>query len=144
MSNIKIIIHNTHDYWKTIDLRTEVLRKPLGLQFSEQELSQENDSFHLAYFDEKQAVIGCLVLKPISKNEIKMRQVAVSSQIQKQGIGKKMVDFAEKWSKEQGFQYITLHARESAVPFYQKLNYEIEGNLFEEVGLPHFKMKKFL
>jgi predicted GNAT family N-acyltransferase len=39
---------------------------------------------------------------------------------------------------------MVLHARETAVPFYLKLGYEVVGGQFEEVGIPHFKMEKKL
>jgi predicted GNAT family N-acyltransferase len=37
-----------------------------------------------------------------------------------------------------------LNARETAVPFYEKLAYNTEGVRFEEVGIGHFKMTKKL
>jgi predicted GNAT family N-acyltransferase len=37
---------------------------------------------------------------------------------------------------------VVLHARETAVSFYKKLGYTKEGNVFEEVGIPHWKMTK--
>jgi predicted GNAT family N-acyltransferase len=37
-----------------------------------------------------------------------------------------------------------MHARKSAVGFYEKLGYEIEGDEFEEVTIPHYEMQKTL
>ena len=37
---------------------------------------------------------------------------------------------------------MSLHARENVHKFYFKLGYRIEGDLFEEVGIPHYKMVK--
>ena len=39
---------------------------------------------------------------------------------------------------------MTLHARQVAVPFYERLGYSIVGEPFEEVSIPHFKMEKGL
>ena len=39
---------------------------------------------------------------------------------------------------------MTLHAREAAVPFYERLGYLSEGEPFDEVGLPHRAMRKRL
>ena len=41
----------------------------------------------------------------------------------------------------QGGSEIALHARESAVPFYLALGYGLVGEPFEEVGIPHRKMR---
>ena len=43
-----------------------------------------------------------------------------------------------------GYEEIVLHARETALGFYQKLGYETEGDSFTEVGLPHSAMRKKL
>jgi predicted GNAT family N-acyltransferase len=39
---------------------------------------------------------------------------------------------------------MVLHARETAVPFYNALGYNSVGAQFEEVGIPHFRMEKAL
>jgi predicted GNAT family N-acyltransferase len=73
-----------------------------------------------------------------------MRQVAVDTAIQQQGIGKKLIAFAEKFAKENSVTHIECNARETAVPFYQKMKYEVVGAPFLEVGIPHFFMQKEL
>jgi len=141
--NIKIVAHNSKEYWKTIELRDKVLRKPLGLSFSDEELQAEDHQIHIAAISADQ-VIGCLVLKPIGSSEIKMRQVAVDTAIQGKGIGRKMVDFAEAYAAKKGFALMSLHARDVAIRFYTRLNYEKVGEPFEEVGIEHYRMEKGL
>ena len=140
---VKLVSFGSEAYQDTITLRDKILRKPLGLVFFQKDLDLEFDSFHLACYDEDN-LVGCLVLKPISDDEIKMRQVAVDNAIQGKGIGSFLVQFCEDFSKERGFKRITLHARENAVPFYLKQSYEVIGDTFVEVGLPHFKMEKVI
>lgn len=127
----------------SISLRRNVLRIPLGLDFTQQELDEELHHIHVAYVSDHQ-VLGILLLKPINANIIKMRQVAVEPNQQGQGIGKIMVAFSEQWAKENGFKTIELNARKTAVPFYLNLAYQIEGSEFEEVGIPHARMIKEL
>ena len=140
---LKEILFGSPEHKQSIELRSLVLRKPLGLEFSEKELAMENKEFHLAAFYKNQ-IVGILLLKPISDSEIKMRQVATSPNHQSQGIGSILVGFSERFAKEKGYSKITLHARETAVPFYLRMNYETEGEMFEEVSIPHFKMHKNL
>jgi predicted GNAT family N-acyltransferase len=125
----------------SIALRRKVLRIPLGLDFTQQELDEEHHQIHVAYIADHQ-VLGVLLLNPQDEQLLKMRQVAVEPNQQGQGIGKAMVGFSEQWAKENGFNTITLHARKTAVPFYLNLAYTIEGAEFEEVGVPHYKMFK--
>ena len=141
--NIKIkqIAFDGAEHKKEIDLRYKVLRRPIGLNYTQEQLDAEKDEFHFAAFDGEK-LAGCLLMKAIDKDEIKMRQVAVDETYQGKGVGKALVLYSEKFAAENGFSVITLHARKTAVPFYAHLGYEIVGEEFIEVSLPHFKMKK--
>lgn len=141
---IKEVAFNSPEHKLTVTLRNEILRKPLGLEFSEEELSEEFDSFHLAAMNDNDEVVACLVLKPISPEEIKMRQVAVRDDQRGKGLGSLMVQFSEYFSSDNGFSLISLHARDVAKEFYENLNYEKVGDRFEEVGIPHYKFIKKL
>ena len=46
--------------------------------------------------------------------------------------------------EENGFEKMSLHARDTAVPFYNKLNYLQVGEPFIEVGITHFELYKVL
>ena len=138
---IAIIDFGSEAYDEAFTLRDLILRKPLGMQYTEKDLIGEENNIHIAYFDQG-SIVGYLQLKPIENNGIKMRQVAVHHDFQGKGIGKQMVDFAEAWCREENKSFIELHARENAVPFYLKCDYVIEKEPFEEVGIPHRYMIK--
>ncbi|MBX7215561.1 MAG: GNAT family N-acetyltransferase [Candidatus Kapabacteria bacterium] len=138
---IQQIHHGTVEYEETVALRNDVLRRPLGLAFTPEMLASEVDEFHIACYRNSE-LVGCLLLVPRNGGKLKMRQVAVAESAQRSGIGKAMVDFSEHFAREHGFNEITMHARETAVPFYLNLGYEIIGDRFEEVSIPHFKMRK--
>lgn len=139
-----IVRHFSPEYWQTVELRYQILRVPLGIDFTYGELRDENDSAHLAIQNIDNQIVACLIMKPINQAEIKMRQVAVAENLQGQGVGSQLVRFSEEYAKKQGFELISLHARETAVPFYLKAGYEVIGERFEEVNIPHFKMIKYL
>ncbi|OWY21372.1 N-acetyltransferase [Sphingobacteriales bacterium UPWRP_1] len=139
------IAYNSEQYRQTIQLRDEILRKPLHLQFTEEQLAAEAEQIHLACFDsETGQLLACLVLVPEANPKIKMRQVAVAANMQRQGIGQQLIAFAEKWAVQAGFGTMYCHARDTAVPFYLKLGYCIAGNPFTEVTIPHYYMEKQL
>jgi predicted GNAT family N-acyltransferase len=59
-------------------------------------------------------------------------------------VGRALTDFAEDWAKTNGYKLITLNARMPAVPFYSRLGYEVVGEEFIEVTIPHLAMRKEL
>jgi len=140
-NNCRELKYGSDLYHKSIELRDKVLRKPLNLQFTKEELAQDKVDHHLAFVVDEE-VVGILVLKRVNENTFKMRQVAVDDSIQKSGIGTKLVKFSESFSINKNVHNITLSARDIAVPFYLKLGYKIEGKGFVEVGIAHHTMTK--
>jgi len=134
----------TPEYDEAVHLRYEVLRRPLGLDFTPEQLAAEYDDVHLAGFDGMGRLVGYLCLTPLNNDEVKMRQVAVAPEWQGKGVGKKLVAASEELAKHLNFKRMTMHARETAVPFYLRLGYQTVGEQFEEVTIPHFKMEKKL
>lgn len=145
MNTVKLEIEfGTPEYHESIVLRDAILRKPLNLEFTEEQLASEYDSHHLGIYDSQGTLIGCLVLKPIDKSIIKMRQVAIAESHQNKGYGQSLVRYSEIFAKDQGYKKMELNARITAIPFYNKLDYKQVGKQFEEVGIPHFKLVKSL
>lgn len=141
MFNTLEIPHASSLYLKAVALRSEVLRKPLGLVFNEEELKAESAEIHLGLMQHEN-LLAVLSLKPISTKEVKMRQVAVAPDFQQKGLGRQLVEYSETVAQSRGYQTMSLHARDTAVPFYLKLGYTIQGDEFLEVGIKHFKMLK--
>lgn len=140
---VRIISFGSPEYMKEVELRLAVLREPLGLTFTEDQLEEEAEEIHInCFIGEKLA--GTLLLKSVSVDEIKMRQVAVSPDIRGRGIGRYMVFYAEGWAKGRGYKLMSMHAREESIQFYIKLGYVIKGGVFTEVTIPHYRMEKTL
>jgi N-acetylglutamate synthase-like GNAT family acetyltransferase len=125
-----------------VELRRAVLRRPLGLDFTSAQLAAEAGQRHLGAWDEGRA-IGCLALSS-SGDEARMRQVAVAPDAQGRGVGRRLVAESEAEARRLGARRMTLHARQTAVAFYERLGYACEGAPFAEVGLPHRSMTKAL
>jgi GNAT superfamily N-acetyltransferase len=140
---LKIILHNSPEYDQMVQLRLATLRIPLGLSFTPEQLANEKDDILIGAFEETE-LIGCCILTPQDKTTIQLRQMAVRKEIQTKGIGKKIVDFAEQEAMKRGYTVLMMHARNIAVGFYQKCGYEIKGDEFIEVMIPHYYMEKTL
>lgn len=135
--------HGTDEYRQTVAMRDEILRRPLGLAFSPEELAEEKDSFHLACWQDGK-LAACLVLTPLSGGRVHMRQLAVAGDLQRTGLGTQLVGYSEVFTRQHGYSQIVMHARETAVGFYERLGYTKEGDRFTEVTIPHYRMRKIL
>ncbi len=142
--NIIQVEFATPEYDETVALRYKILRLPLGLEFTEEQLAAEYADFHLAAYSEAWILRGCLVLTSKNDKVLKMRQVAVDINSQGRGIGKLLVQASEIFARTHGFETMELNARDTAIAFYEKLNYQKVGEEFVEVNIPHFKMVKSL
>jgi predicted GNAT family N-acyltransferase len=140
---VKIIDHGSKEYKQMVDLRYNMLSKPLGLTFSEEELEAEKNNIHLCCFDDDK-LEGCCMLVSKDNNTVQLRQMAVVSGLQGKGIGRVLMQFAENIARDRGFKKLIMHARKTAVGFYEKLGYKRIGNEFLEVTIPHYAMEKAL
>jgi predicted GNAT family N-acyltransferase len=140
---LKIIDHGTPEYHQMIKLRDDILRKPLGLSFSQEELMQEKDQILIGAFDEDK-MLGCCMLVNEGEGVVRLRQMAVNNNLQGKGIGRALMNFAENIARDQGFRRLTMHARKTAIGFYEHLGYQICSEEFLEVTIPHFIMEKRL
>ena len=140
---LKIIDHDSKEYRQMIELRDEILRRPLGLYFDPEELTREKDDVLIGAFEDDK-LIGCCLLTRTDTDSCRLRQMAVSSNLQKKGIGATLIHFAENVARDKGYQTMVMHARKSAVGFYQKFGYTISGNEFYEVTVAHYVMEKKL
>lgn len=138
----KIISHSSKEYKKAVTLRQDILRKPLGLTFTTQELEKEKDHIHLAGFSDGE-IVATAVLVP-EGTKCKMQRVAVKQAIQGKGLGSQLMHFSEQVARENGCKEIYCSARSTAISFYLKNGYALEGEPYDEDGIPHQKMSKKL
>ena len=140
---LREIVYNSEEYLSELLLRDAVLRRPLGLSLFDENLEAEEDDVHIGAFIHNK-IVGVLILTRLNKNEVKMRQVAVDEEYRNKKIGREMVLYSEEYSKNAGYTTILLNARKSAVGFYEKLEYETISDEFLEIGIPHYKMCKYI
>ena len=140
---LKQIDHGSKEYQQMVTLRFEIMRKPLGLSFSAEELAKEKNDILIGAFDEDE-MTGCCILTDISSGSVKLRQMAVLKNMQGKGIGETIIQFAENIARDKGYRTLTMHARDTAIGFYEKYGYKVEGGGFIEINIPHHIMKKNL
>jgi len=140
---LQIIDHGTKEYRQMVKLREDILRKPLGLSFSEQELESERNNLLIAAYEDGR-MLGCCMLVEEGPGTVRLRQMAVMNDLQGKGVGKAMMLFAENLARDRGYKKITMHARKNSLGFYEKLGYRKIGPEFVEISIPHYLMEKQL
>lgn len=140
---LKIIDHGSNEYRLMVKLRDDILRKPLGLGFTDEELEGEKENMLIGAFEEDD-LLGCCMLVEENPKAVRLRQMAVLNDLQGKGIGRALMSFAENLARDRGYRTLSMHARKHAIGFYEKMGYVAVGDEFVEVTIPHFVMEKKL
>jgi predicted GNAT family N-acyltransferase len=140
---LKLIDHGSKEYQEMVELRRAILRKPLGLEFDPKELEREKEDILIGCFEDDK-LEGCCLLTKEGEKAVRLRQMAVLSGLQGKGFGRVLMQFAENIARDRGYQKITMHARKTAVGFYEKLGYKVTSDEFQELSIPHYIMEKEL
>ena len=139
----KEIAHKSPDWEKAVELRRKILRIPLGMDFSKEELENEYSDMHFAGFLDGQ-VVAAAVLRKANDEDLQLRQICVDDSHQGKGYGSELNKIIESAAKEKSYKRIIAHARKTALKFYERLDYQIEGDEYILVTIPHRKVIKIL
>ena len=126
------------------DLRFRVLRKPWNQPIGSERNEGDASEQHFAlYSDLNLIAVGRLDQCEGEKRQI--RFMAVEKNEQGLGYGKLLMLEMEKYCSNHKVNEIILHARESAIPFYEKLSYQLHEPTYKLFGeIQHYLMSKKL
>ena len=134
---------NSPEEWDLyFNLRYEVLRAPWNQPRGSERNDGDETAEHFAFFEDDE-IIGVGRLDFTENPGSQIRFMAVDSRFQGRGIGRQLMQHMEEIARNKGCKETILHAREIALPFYEKLGYDITEKshlLFGEIQ--HFLMIK--
>jgi GNAT superfamily N-acetyltransferase len=134
---------NSPEEWDSyFNLRYEVLRAPWNQPRGSERNEGDASAEHFAFFENEQ-IIGVGRLDFTENLGSQIRFMAVDDRYQGKGIGRLLMEHMEEIAQNKGCKETILHAREIALPFYEKLGYRsIEKShlLFGEIQ--HYLMNK--
>lgn len=96
----------------------------------------------LAYLEEQP--IGTARMRFLDTHTAKVERVAVLKTARGLGIGRKIMEKALDFLAHAGVSEVRIHAQEQVRVFYENIGFQPEGEIFEEAGIPHVKMRKLL
>lgn len=94
------------------------------------------------YYQEKAIGTGRVFTK--DETTMLIGRIATLKQYRKIGLGSLIVAALEKKAKELGYQKVELSAQQRAQGFYEKLGYQIVGDIYYDEWCPHITMVKIL
>lgn len=139
----RTIEYNSVDYIEMVELRNTILLEPIGLPYFDDAFEQDEESLFCAGYKDSE-LIACCVLTQLEDGLVRLRQMAVLEEYQRQGIGSQLLSFAENVARENGFKEVTLHAQRKVEEFYLENGYHFNGEEFVEAGIVHILMNKNL
>ena len=139
-------------YEQEVALRTAVLLKPLDMSIEDYYNMapgrEEKCEHFVALIDHPTGdkVIGAATLYPpqpdSDETSGKVQQMCVDPQRQGEGIGTKlMIAIEVRAFTELALPGLYCHAQLSAMPFYEKLGWEVGSDIFQEAGIDHKRMQ---
>jgi predicted GNAT family N-acyltransferase len=130
-------------YRQALRLREAILREPLSLTITEEELADDATRQHFCAISYG-VVIGTVSLKPLDETTLQLKQMAVAEDRRRERVGALLLAHAEEWGVSGGFLIMVLNARMGAEAFYARFGYLAEGDPFDENTVPHVRMTKQL
>jgi predicted GNAT family N-acyltransferase len=98
----------------------------------------------LAFVDGQCVATARIYLDEQDPGKAKIGRMAVLKNFRGQGIGTALLGEVIRVGMMQGASVFELHAQQSAAPFYAKLQFKADGAIFDEVGIPHQRMRLVL
>ena len=84
--------------------------------------------------------IGTGRLVEVAQNAGQIGRMAVLADFRGQGFAKAILIKLIELASNQGMSTLTLHSQVSAIPFYEKFGFIVQGSIYEEAGIPHRNM----
>lgn len=143
---------NTMEIHWTKNLDSEIYRDALNIRYEvfidEQHVPEEleiddleSTSIHGVLYRDKKAIATVRVY-PIEANKYKIQRVAVLKEYRSQGVGRLLMQEVENKIKCSKDLQLILDSQNYAIPFYERLGYQISSSEFMDAGIPHHTMVK--
>ncbi|MEH2068069.1 MAG: GNAT family N-acetyltransferase [Nostoc sp.] len=144
MSNLVIKLAELPEEFPAIAaIRKSVFQEEQGVDPALEFDGKDEISDHLiAYLDDK--AVGTTRIRYLDEKTVKIERLSVLSTVRGQGIGKKIMENALLFIANKNIREIVVHSQEYIKGLYLKLGFVEEGEIFQEAGIPHVKMRKIL
>ena len=128
-----------------IDLRRSVFVEEQGVPEDRELDGLDGEATHLLAWDGYP--VGTARIREYVPDEgdervAKVERVAVEASRRGDGIGRALMAHVEAYAAETGYDRVRLDAQVPVVAFYERLDYTVTSEEFEDAGIPHRTMEK--
>lgn len=128
-------------HWDKLEQDAKFIRKQVFI--IEQNIPEEEEwddqdmiSDHFVVYDQDQPIATARLLQNNS-----VGRVAVLKAYRGQGIGSMIMLEIIRQAHQQDLKFLHLSSQVHAISFYEKLGFSIQGDAYDECGIPHIKMQ---
>lgn len=104
----------------------------------------DNVAKHIVIYDEDKAIATCRLFWCQEEDSYHIGRIAVLKEYRGKGIGRIIMDEAEKLTRSLGGKTLRLGGQVHAAGFYDKIGYERCGEEYLDEGCPHIPFIKYL
>lgn len=115
---------------------------PEDLEIDEYDEESSATLHFVAYAGERP--VGASRLRTYTPGVGKVERVAVLESERGTGLGRQIMLMMEETARQHGYTKLKLNAQTHAKRFYEKLDYTPLGDVFDEAGIEHIAMEKYL
>ncbi len=117
-------------------VRTETMVKgfriPLYEEFDERDSER---SLYVLVLDDIDPIAACRIRFPEGEGAAKIERVSVLKEYRKMGVGRLLIEEAERWIRESGYKKVCITSRDEAVGFYEALGYKADYSRQMDTGI---------
>ncbi|ENX63014.1 MULTISPECIES: GNAT family N-acetyltransferase [Acinetobacter] len=117
-------------------IRTLVFIREQGIAEADEWDEQDAISQHFVIYDQDQPIATGRLLQNNS-----VGRVAVLKAYRGQGLGQMIMLEIIAFAKQQGRIFLHLSSQVHAMSFYQQLGFFVQGDEYDECGIPHIEMR---
>ncbi|MEQ1121103.1 MULTISPECIES: GNAT family N-acetyltransferase [Acinetobacter] len=128
------------DDWEQLEKDAKYIREQVFIQ--EQGIASEDEwddfdatAVHFMVYDKEQPIATARLLPQHS-----VGRVAVLMSYRKQGIGKILMQHIIDYARNQKLPYLKLSAQTYVTAFYEALGFNVQGEVYQDCGIPHIDM----
>lgn len=127
---------------EALDLRRRVFSGEQGIRPEADQDGRDDEALHVVATDDGALVGTCRLI--VSGKVALLGRLAVEPSGRRRGVGRAVLQAAERSARAAGATRIALHAQLPVRDFYERNGYSTYGEQFEEEGIEHVAMEKRL